>query len=189
MIKLNKIFETKTDKIVQGGVGAFVVLGTVIHFGFLSGSGLTEEDLLSGRYYAIFDETDLIGKDLDLGTTCEEMFEAAKDNKTSDMLSPIGSYIVFQVSNSSVSSVYGVNFTYNDCRDDYGLCSADSSNGPLPALQINEVTSSGLPTELQAGVLEPVYYDYSNLRDGTVVQILEYEGSLLEYRMRVCIQP
>ena len=78
MIELNKVFETKTDKIVQGGLGAFVVIGCAIQFGFLSESGLTEEDLLSGSYYALFDESDLVGKDLPLDVTCEEMLEAAK---------------------------------------------------------------------------------------------------------------
>ena len=65
MIKLNKVLETKTDKIVQGGIGAFVVIGCVIQFGLLSNSDLTEADLRESSGFGFLP--------IDQGLTIQEM--------------------------------------------------------------------------------------------------------------------
>ena len=195
MIELNKVFETKTDKIVQGGLGAFVVIGCVIQFGFLSESGLTEADLLSGSYYALFDERYLEGKDLALDVTCEEMLEAAKEANTSDFR--VGVYQVFEVSENTASEHYGVKFTFNDCRetliaeqgDDYGSCSSDSWNERLPTFPVLEWSSAGLPS-VAAGNDGNFTFKYTNIDDGFVnVEFIGIDGNPRSRLRRACVQP
>lgn len=188
--------ETNRDIAALAGATIGILIGFIIALAFKWHEDLTPKDLLAARYYAIFDEVYISGKELSAFNTCDMMLSVARDHSTQDMVPSVGFYSVFEVENGVVSSTYHVQFSYNDCNVFFNAASeinadlcASFDQYVLPELEIVQTSQFGLVTAVKAaGVITT--YDFSNLQDGEVnYSYIGLNGEEHSLVGRVCVQP